>query len=72
MSVMLHFHGGPIDGLSQQVRSQDHPPDRPIVRRATRGGQRFDRGYYTSIAPWVGIETDVDLEWFYGTPELRK
>jgi len=65
MTVILHFSGGPGDGGWRRTAHRDHEKGWPIICRAPRG-------YYTSIAPWDGLENHVDLEWFYGTPELHE
>lgn len=64
MIVILHFTGGPKDGDWKRTSSRKHRIGSAIVRR-------HERGYYTSIDSWDGLENHVSLYWFYGTPELH-
>ena len=65
MTVVLCFTGGPKDGRWRRMSSADVPRDRPVVVRQ-------GRGYYTSVVPWEGLESHIEVLWFYGTPELHE
>ncbi len=67
MTIGLHYYGGPKDGGFTRTASRDHVVGEPIVVTG-----KWKHGYYTSIAPWDGIEKRVSVEWFYGTPEFHE